>query len=123
MEQATTAGSYPQLVRHIVMWDVRGDTPQEKNAAAQLIKASFETLAGRIPGMRSVEVGLDMSGVDYACDVVLCMDFDSRASLAAYASHPEHLRVKELLGDSRIARHQVDYAVPATVQPKGNHHV
>ncbi len=123
MEQATTAGSHPPVVRHIVMWDVRGDTPQEKNAAAQLIKASFEALAGRIPGMRSVEVGLDMSGVDYACDVVLCMDFDSRASLAAYASHPEHLRVKQLLGDSRIARHQVDYAVPATDKPRGNDHV
>ena len=123
MEQAPTAGSHPPVVRHIVMWDVRGDTPQEKNAAAHLIKVSFETLAGRIPGMRSVEVGLDMSGVDYACDVVLCMDFDSRASLAAYASHPEHLRVKELLGDSRIARHQVDYAVPATDKPRGNDHV
>jgi len=117
------AGSRPPVVRHIVMWNVRGDTPQEKNAAAQLIKASFEALAGRIPGMRSVEVGLDMSGVDYACDVVLCMDFDSRASLAAYASHPEHLRIKELLGDSRIARHQVDYAVPATVLPGRNDHV
>lgn len=123
MEQATTAGSHPPVVRHIVMWDVRGDTPQEKNAAAHLIKASFEALAGRIPGMRSVEVGLDMSGVDYACDVVLCMDFDSRASLAAYGSHPEHLRVKQLLGDSRIARHQVDYPVPATDKPKGNDHV
>ena len=123
MEQATMAGAHPSVVRHIVMWDVRGDTPQEKNAAAHLIKASFEALAGSIPGMRSVEVGLDMSGVDYACDVVLCMDFDSRASLAAYASHPEHLRVKQLLGDSRIARHQVDYAVPATVPARSKNHV
>ena len=33
--------------------------------------------------------------------------------LAAYASHPEHLRVKREFGDLRVARHQVDYAAPA----------
>lgn len=103
------------------MWNVRGETPVEKRAAAQLIKASFEDLAGKIPGMRSVEVGLDISAVDYACDVVLCMEFDTPASLAAYAVHPEHLRVKRLLGDSRIARHQVDYTVPATAAKEAGH--
>ena len=36
---------------------------------------------------------------------------NSTAALDAYASHPEHLRVKQELADLRIARHQVDYAV------------
>jgi hypothetical protein len=31
--------------------------------------------------------------------------------LQAYASHPEHLRVKSEIGDMRTHRHQVDYRV------------
>jgi hypothetical protein len=123
MEKPTTAGPAPTVTRHIVMWNVRGATQPEKNQAAQLIKASFEALAGKIPGMRSVEVGIDMSGVDYACDVVLCMDFESPALLTAYATHPEHLRVKDLLGDSRIARYQVDYITPAASHGREHDHV
>jgi quinol monooxygenase YgiN len=50
-----------------------------------------------------------VSGVDYACDVVLFSEFESREALAAYAQHPLHLQVREELGDLRTARHQVDY--------------
>lgn len=111
--KATTAGPGPAVTKHIVMWNVRGETRAEKERAAQLIKTSFEELAGKIPGMRNVEVGLDMSGVDYACDLVLYMEFDTPGQLADYATHPEHLRIKQVLGDSRIARHQVDYVTAA----------
>jgi len=76
------------MIKHIVMWNV---------------------LRGRIPGLLRLEIGVDTSRVDYACDVVLYTEFDSQASLDAYAVHPEHLRVKQELGDMRIARHQVDY--------------
>ena len=100
------------MTKHIVMWDMRGDTPAKKRETAAFVKRCFEDLAGKIPGMTKVEIGLDVSGVDYACDVVLYMEFESPESLAAYASHPEHLRIKDVLGDCRIARHQVDYLVP-----------
>jgi hypothetical protein len=97
------------MIRHIVMWRVRGDTPAERDAASKLVKKSFEGLRGRIPGMRHLEVGLDYSKVDYACDAVLVTEFDSVEALEAYASHPEHLRVRNELGDLRTARFQVDY--------------
>jgi hypothetical protein len=41
--------------------------------------------------------------------VVLVTDFESQEALDAYAVHPEHLRVREALGELRIARFQVDY--------------
>lgn|SRR5579864_626320 len=97
------------MVKHIVMWNVRGETPEQKRATATLVKTAFESLSGKIPGLSRLEVGMDVSGVDYACDVVLYTEFESHESLEAYASHPEHLRVKQVLGDCRIARHQVDY--------------
>ncbi|MGF6532231.1 MULTISPECIES: Dabb family protein [Paraburkholderia] len=97
------------MIKHIVMWDVRGDTPEQKKETAQLVKSAFESLTGKIPGLTKLEVGVDVSGVDYACDVVLYTEFESHESLEAYAVHPEHIRVKQIIGDSRIARHQVDY--------------
>lgn len=97
------------MIKHIVMWNVRGNTPAEKAAAVAQIQRSFESLRGRIPGLLHLELGVDSSRIDYACDVVLYTEFDSQASLEAYASHPEHMRVKDEVADLRIARHQVDY--------------
>jgi hypothetical protein len=105
------------LIRHIVMWNVRGATPDEKLANIEKLKTSFLGLRGRIPGLLHLEIGVDASRVDYACDVVLVSDFASQAALDAYATHPEHLRVKQELGDLRTHRHQVDYAVAERDRP------
>jgi len=100
------------VIKHIVMWKVRGETPLQKAQAIAQLKRSFEGLRGRIPGLLHLEIGVDSSRIDYACDVVLYSEFESQAALDTYATHPEHLRVKQELGDLRIARHQVDYQVP-----------
>jgi len=97
------------VIKHIVMWNVRGNTPEERQQAVAQIQQSFESLRGRIPGLLHLEIGVDSSRIDYACDVVLYSEFDSQASLDAYASHQEHTRVKAEVADLRIARHQVDY--------------
>jgi hypothetical protein len=97
------------MIKHIVMWNLKGDTPDEKARIAAQLKRAFEGLIGKIPGLLHMEIGVDMSAVDYACDVVLYSEFDSHESLAGYTVHAEHLRVKAELGDLRIARHQVDY--------------
>jgi hypothetical protein len=99
------------MIRHIVMWRVSGDTPEENLASRQTVKHRFEGLRGRIPGMIHLEVGMDSSAADYACDVVLVADFESQHALDADANHPEHLRVRQQLGRLRTARFQVDYAV------------
>ena len=98
-------------IKHIVMWNLRGTSSQEKTQAIDLLRSRFESLSGQIPGLLHLEVGVDSSGVDYACDVVLYSVFDSQESLASYATHPAHMRVRKELGDLRISRHQVDYIV------------
>ena len=100
-------------VKHIVMWNVRAADAAERARHIALLKAEFESLRGCIPGLLQLEVGVDDSRIDYACDVVLYSEFVSRDALAAYATHPEHLRVRRTLGDLRTARHQVDYESPA----------
>jgi hypothetical protein len=101
-------------IKHIVMWTVRGDDDATRARNLAVLKAEFESLRGRIPGLLHLEVGVDESRIDYAFDVVLYTEFASRQALADYAEHPEHLRVRCNLGDMRTARHQVDYEVAAT---------
>ena len=101
-------------IRHIVMWAPAREAPEERSAAQMKVKTLFEGLKGRIDGLTHIEVGVDVSAVDYACDVVLFSEFTDQAALAAYATHPEHLRVREALGDLRIGRFQVDYPIKGT---------
>ncbi len=98
------------MIKHIVMWNLRGDTPQGKARSIEQVKNAFESLQGKIPGMTHLEIGVDSSRIDYACDVVLYSEFESQAALDAYGVHPEHVRVKQELEGVRIARHQVDFS-------------
>lgn len=101
------------MIKHIVMWNVRGETAEAKEQAARDLKHRFERLVGQIPGLAHLEIGIDVSRVSYACDVVLYSEFSDTAALAAYADHPAHLAVRDALRDVRVARHQVDYAPTA----------
>lgn len=97
------------MIKHIVMWKVAGESPEERLGAAGRVKALFEELGGRIPGMLHIEVGIDYCHFEHSCDAVLYSEFESKEALNAYATHPEHLRVRDLLFGVRISRHQVDY--------------
>jgi hypothetical protein len=103
------------MIKHIVMWNMAGDTEEDRREAAEFLRSRFEELRGEVPGLLHLEVGLDHSRVDYACDVVLYTEFESQEALDAYAIHPSHLRVRGELGQMRVARFQIDYAVTAGV--------
>jgi hypothetical protein len=107
-------------VRHVVMWRLRGETPEERAAARRKVKDAFEGLRGQIDGLRAIEVGMDISNVDYACDVVLVSEFATAEQLERYATHPAHLRVRKELGDLRIERHQVDYYAQGETRERGD---
>jgi hypothetical protein len=104
------------------MWNIAGATADDKRRNIELVQEGFHGLRGRIPGLLYLEVGVDASNVDYACDVVLYSEFDSWAALAAYASHPAHVKVRDQLQGIRTTRHQVDHEIGATnaqVQQRG----
>ena len=48
------------MIKHIVMWDVRGESATERERAALQVKRIFEGMRGRIPGLRHLEVGVDV---------------------------------------------------------------
>ena len=53
------------------MWKLAGDTPLSKQRNVERLTQSFLSLRGRIPGLLHLEIGVDSSGVDYACDVAV----------------------------------------------------
>ena len=105
------------MIKHIVMWNIKGTTQDEKSVGIRTLCHAFEGIRGKIPGLMRLEIGVDQSLVDYACDVVLYSEFESQQALDAYATHPEHLRVRGELEGLRVARHQVDYSWPVCNLP------
>jgi hypothetical protein len=97
------------MIKHIVMWTLKGTTAEEKADGIRRVKAAFAGMKEEISGLVSLEIGADISSVEYSCDVVLYSEFESPEALEHYAVHPAHLRVKEQLAGLRVARHQVDY--------------
>jgi len=101
----------PGLIKHIVFWNVAGETAEARDRGIQVIKAHFETLNSMISGLIKLEIGVNVSQVDYACDMALYSEFESWEALDAYAEHALHLKVRDAIQGLRIARYQVDYEV------------
>ncbi|GAV20492.1 stress responsive A/B Barrel Domain protein [Mariprofundus micogutta] len=93
------------MVKHIVMWKLR-----DKADAAE-IKTRLEALAGKIPGLIRIEVGIDFLETEQSADVVLYSELADKAALEIYQAHPEHVAVIPLVKGAAIARTVVDYEV------------
>ncbi|OIO69079.1 MAG: stress responsive protein [Zetaproteobacteria bacterium CG12_big_fil_rev_8_21_14_0_65_55_1124] len=91
------------MVRHIVMWKLRN------KADAGQIKARLEALNGAIPGLISLDVGIDFLASEQSADLVLVADLESRAALDHYQTHPEHQAVVPLIREAALSRSVVDY--------------
>jgi hypothetical protein len=50
-------------------------------------------LAGRVPQLRSLEVGADMVHAERSFDLALVSTFDSLADMQAYQVHPHYVQV------------------------------
>jgi hypothetical protein len=100
------------MVKHIVFWRLKPDLPTaEREAALQRMKQGFEALAGKVPGLLRIEVGIDYSHGAEASDIALYSEFASREALAGYDTHVEHLAlvpmVKAVRGEKRVVNYDV----------------
>lgn len=94
------------MIKHIVMWRLR---EEDKQAKAGMVKERLEALAGKIPGVLKIEVGIDYSATPDSSDIVLYSEFESREALDAYQNHPEHKAVVPFIAEIRSERRVVDY--------------
>lgn len=97
------------MIHHIVLWRLNGENAGQRLEQAGKIKAALDALNGHIPGLRRLEVGIDMSGAEHSADIALYSEFEDAEALAGYQRHPEHLRVAALVSEAARERRVVDY--------------
>lgn len=94
------------MLKHMVMWKLKAENRADN---AGQMKQMLEAMAGKVAGLRRIEVGINaIPGAD-SCDVVLYSEFDDEQALNEYNQHPDHLVIKDFVKDIRETRHQVDY--------------
>ncbi len=80
------------MIRHIVLFRLHGDATERADGVERL-RAALEPLADTVPGVRSLRVDGDGSGVDWHWHASLVSEHESWEALAAYQVHPAHVAV------------------------------
>ncbi len=77
------------MIRHCVFVRYQPDTPPE---VKRQIGAEIAALKGRLPGLRAVHLGDNVSpeGLDEGHSEGFMVDFDDEAALHRYLEDPEH---------------------------------
>lgn len=95
------------MVVHVVM--IKFCEDPEKESHIQEAKRRIDALMGRIPGLRSMETGINFAREERAMDLCLRATFDDCEALRAYATHPAHLKVIDWLKGVAEYSKVVDY--------------
>ena len=101
------------MIRHIVCWKFL-DHAEGASKAENLRKAKsmLDELPRKIPGILSLEAGIDVTQGLRSFDLALNGTFASAPVLEAYQRHPEHLNVVAFLRLVQSEKTVVDYEIP-----------
>ena len=97
------------MIQHVVMWKVKGESTEERQANANALAATLQSLRGKIPALQSLEVGLSSIEGPQACDLVLITQHESWEALDGYQTHPEHQAIAPTVMRLTRERRFVDY--------------
>ena len=83
------------MVNHIVMWKFKPEVAEEKKVSIKKeMEANLKSLVGKVPGLLTVEfVSSPISSSTH--DIALVTTLEKAEDIAAYAVHPEHVRVAD----------------------------
>ena len=96
------------MIVHIVMFAFK-----EENKAQNIesVKEKLLALPDLIEELVSMEVGINFTESERAMDLSLYSKFETVEDLKAYAVHPEHLKVVELIKEVTEYTKVVDYTL------------
>lgn len=78
------------MLRNVIGLRLAEPDPAQRAADAAAIAARLRALAATVPGIRSLEVGLDELGRPGAWHLVAIIDYDDAEGLASVVAHPDH---------------------------------
>jgi stress responsive alpha/beta barrel protein len=99
------------MIRHIVMWKLKGPSAEEKRSQAEQARAALLGMLGKVAGLTQLEVGIGSGSSEQEADLVLSTTHESWQALSDYQSHPAHEPAKKLIGELRTERRVVDFEV------------
>jgi len=84
---------------------------ENKEQNLEIVKKRLLELVKLVPSLKSMEVGINFTVADRAFDMSLYSTFDTKEALGEYATHPEHLKVVELIKSLTLESKVVDYSL------------
>ena len=94
------------MIVHIVMFKFK---EENKASNIELVVEKLNALKALIDELKTIEVGVDFNQSQRAFDLSLYSTFETKEELKAYAIHPEHLKVVELIKRVTVESKVVDY--------------
>ena len=83
------------MVKHVIIWKLKsGYSDEEISGIKKNIKEGLEGLAGKIPGLKAINVYTEPLASSN-CDLILDSLFENEDSLKGYAVHPLHVEVAD----------------------------
>jgi len=95
------------MIKHVVMFKLEEPTDENKKAVKELILA----MNGKIEGLLTLEVGINIIESERAYDLVLISTHQTLDDLKTYAKHPVHIPVVEHLRKICTSIKSVDFEV------------
>ncbi len=100
------------MIRHIVLFTLKGDDDDARLAAVTRLREALEPLVGVVPGLLTLRLDADASGIEGHWHAALVSEHESWEALAGYQAHPEHQRVlREVIPEVALDKAVVDYAL------------
>ena len=96
------------MIKHVVMIKLL-DKDKKKELNIQTLKDKLDSLKNKIPEVKSLETGINISTRISAFDLVLISEFNSQEDLDKYIVHPAHQEVISFLKDIKDDIVVVDY--------------
>lgn len=83
------------MVHHIVMWKFKPEIEEEKKAdIKKAMSVNLHGLVGKVPGLLTVEF-VEKPIPSSTHDIALVTTLEKMEDIAAYAVHPEHVKVAD----------------------------
>ena len=96
------------MIKHIVFIRLKA-ADDEKLKNLNQIKEALDNLPSQIPEIKSFETGINISDSSSASDFALIGEFNSKEDLETYKSHPEHMKVLDLISSLKGRTAVVDF--------------
>jgi len=93
------------MITHVVLAKLKDQSPQSIESMCALIGS----MNGKIPSLRHLEVGRDVTRSQRSYDLALIAEFDDLTGLDAYLTHPIHIPISDKLKELAANIVVVDY--------------